>query len=105
MHPHWMLQCSLLNGTMQCSASSSAILTYRMQVRQKGAIYKTRVPKKVNHGKAVQVVLLLVQITSRSPSFLANVLFTRKRDIKLQISSRELACSICLGCVAQPKQN
>ena len=94
-----------LNGMMQCSASSSAILTCRMQVRRKGAIHKTKAPKKVNRAKTVQVVLLLVQITSRIPSFLANVLFSRKQDTKLQISGRELACSICLGCPAQPKQN
>ena len=72
---------------------------------RKGAIHKTKAPKKVNHAKAVQVVLLLVQITSRSPNFLANVSFARKQDIKLQIAGRELACSICLGCLAQPKQN
>ena len=100
-----MLLCSLLNGTMQCSASSSAILTCRMQVRQKGAIHLNKAPKKVNRTKAVQVVLLLVQITSRSPNFLANVSFSRNQDIKLQIAGRELACSICLGCLAQPKQN
>ena len=105
MHPHWMLLCSLLNGMMQRSASSSAILTCRMQVRRKGAIHKTKAPKKVNRTRVVQVVLLLVKITSRSPSFLANVSFSRKRDTKLQIASRELACSICLGCLAQPKQN
>ena len=105
MHPYWMLLCSFLNGTMQCSASSSAILTCRMQVRRKGTIHKTRAPKKANRAKAVQVVLLLVQITSRSPSFLENVSFSRKRDIKLQIAGRELTCSICLGCLAQPKQN
>ena len=105
MHPHWMLLCSLLNGTMQCSASCSAILTCRMQVRRKGAIYKTKAPKKVNRTKAVQVVLLLVQITSRSPSFLANVSFARQWDTKLQVAGRELACSIYLDCLAQPKQN
>ena len=66
---------------------------------------KTRAPKKVNRAKAVQVVLLLVKITSRSPSFLENVSFSGKRDTKLQISGRKLACSICLGCLAQPKQN
>ena len=99
----------LLNGTMQCSASSSEILTCRMQVRQKGAIQgltaKTRAPKMVNRARAVQVVLLLVQTTSRSPNFLENVSFSRNQDIKLQIASRKPACSICLGCLAQPKQN
>ena len=66
---------------------------------------KTRAPKKVNRNRAVQMALLLVQITSRSPNFLENVSFSRKWDIKLQISGREPACSICLGCLAQPKQN
>ena len=79
-----------------------------MQVRQKGAIQglmaKARVPNKVNHAKAVQVVLLLVKITSRSPYFLVNVLFARNWDIKLLIAGREPACSICLGCLAQPKK-
>ena len=51
------------------------------------------------------MVLLLVQITSRSLSFLANVSFSRKWDTKLQIAGREHACCICLGCLAQPKQN
>ena len=66
---------------------------------------KTKAPKKVNHAKAVQVVLLLVEITRRSPNFLENVSFARKWDIKLQIAGREPTCSICLGCLAQPKQN
>ena len=105
MHPHWMLICSLLNSTMQHSASSSVILTCRMQVKQNGAIQKTKAPKMVNRTRAVQMALLLVKITSRSPNFLANVSFARKQDTKLQIASRELACSICLGCPAQPKQN
>ena len=80
-------------------------LTCSMQVRRKGAIHKIKAPKKVNRTRAVQMVLLLVQKTSRSPSFLANVSFARKQDTKLQIAGRELACSICLGCLAQPKQN
>ena len=109
MHPDWMLLYSLLNGTMQHSASSSAILTCRMQVRQKGAIQglttKARVLKKVNRTRVVQMALLLVKITSGSPNFLENVLFARNQDINLQISCREPACSICLDCLAQPKPN
>ena len=76
-----------------------------MQVGRKGAIHQTKAPKKVNRAEVVQVVLLLVQVTSRSPSFLANVLFARKQVIKLQISGSKLTCSIYLGCLAQPKQN
>ena len=59
----------------------------------------------VNHARAVQVVLFLVQTTSRSLNLLENVLFSRKQDRKLQIASRNPACSIYLGCLAQPKQN
>ena len=66
---------------------------------------KTRALKMVNRARAVQVVLLLVQITSRSPNFLENISFARNWDIKLQIAGRKPACSICLGCLAQPKQN
>ena len=110
MHPHWTLLCSLLNGKMLRSASSSANLTHRMQVkRQKGAIQglvaKTRAPKMVNRARAVQMALLTVQTTSRSPNFLANISFSRNWAIKLLISGRKPACSICLGCLAQPKQN
>ena len=109
VHPHWMLLCSSLNGMMQCSVSSSAILPQKMQARWKGAIQgltaKTKVLKMGNRAGAVQVVHLLVQKTSRSPSFLVNVSFYRNLDIKLQISGRKPACSNCLGCLAQPKQN
>ena len=108
MHPHWTLLCSSLNITMQCSASSSTILTHRMQIRRKGAIQgltaKVRAPKRVNRARAVQMALLLVKKTSISPNFLENVSFSRNQDIKLQISGRKPACSICLGCLAQPKQ-
>ena len=109
VHPHWALLFSSLNGMMQHSSSSSAILTRRMQVRWKGAIQglmaKARAPKKVNRTKAVQVVLLLVKTTSRSPNFMENVLFARNQDTKLQISGRKPACSICVGYLAQPKWN
>ena len=73
MYPHWTLLCSWLNSTMQYSASSSAIMTHSMQVRQKGAIQgltaKARIPKWVNHAGEIQMALLLVQITSRSLIF------------------------------------
>ena len=110
MHPHWMLLFSFLNGKMQRSAISSAALTCRIQAKsRKGAIQglmaKTRAPKKVKHARAVQMALLVVKITSRSPNFLENILFSRNWDIKLQISGRKPACSICLDCLAQPKQN
>ena len=109
VHPHWTLLCSSLNITMQCSASSSTTLTLRMKIRRNGAIQglmaKARAPRSVNRARAVQVVLLLVKTTSRSPNFLENVLFARKQNIKLQISGREPAWSICLGCLIQPKQN
>ena len=110
MHPHWMLLCSLLNGTMLCSASSSIALTCRMQVKsRKGAIQgltaKTRALKMVNRIRGVQMALLLVQTTSRSQNFLINISFTRDWAIKLLISRKKPACSICLDCLAQPKQN
>ena len=60
----------------------------------------------VNHAREVQMALLLVQKTSISQkNFLENISFTRNWDIKLPISGRKPACSICLGCLAQPKQN
>ena len=93
---------------MQCSASSSAILICRMQVRRKGAIQsllaKIRAPKRVNRTRTVQMALLLVKITSRSPNFLENIFFSRNHDIKLQIANRKPACSICLGFLAQPSR-
>ena len=82
MHPHWTLACSFLNGKVLRLASRSIILTHKMQARtQKGAIQgltaKTKVPKMVNCSRTAQVVLLLVQTTSKSPNFLVNVLFFR----------------------------
>ena len=59
----------------------------------------------VNHIRAVQMVLLLVQTTSGSPNFLENVLFARKPDIKLEIAGIKPTFGIYLGCWAQPKQN
>ena len=94
---------------MQCPASINVILTHKMQVRQKSTIQglptKIGVPKRVNRARAVQMALLLVKITSRSPNFLENISFARKWYIKLQVSGREPAYSICLGCLAQPILN
>ena len=61
------------------------------EIKQKGAIQKTKVPKMVNRIRAFPVVLLLVQTTSRSPNFLENVPFDRNWDTKLQISGRKPA--------------
>ena len=92
MHPHWAPVYSLLNGTMLCLASSSTILTHKIQVkRRKGSIQvltaKTREPKMVNHTRAFQMALLPVQ-TTRCPNFLANVLFSRNQAIKLKSKRR-----------------
>ena len=109
LHPHWTLLYSSLNGTMQCSARISAVLAHRRQVRRKGAIQgltaKVRAPKWVNHNRALQLALLLVKIASRSPNYLENISSSRNQYIKLQISGGKPACSICLGCLMQSKQN
>ena len=59
----------------------------------------------VNRARAVQMALLPVKTTNRSPNFLAHVSYARNQAIKLPIADRKPACSICLGCLAQPKQN
>ena len=107
VHPHWMLLCSLMNGMLK---SSSAILTYKMQVeRRKGAIQglmaKTRALKMVSRARAVQLALLPVKPTFRSLNSIVNILFARNQAIKLPTTSKKPACSICLGGLAQPKQN
>ena len=68
--------------------------------RNLGPTAKRRVPKMVNCPRAVQMALLPLQKTSRSPNFLENVLFSRKQAIKLLITGRKPTCSICLGCLA-----
>ena len=95
---------------MPCSASSSVILTHRMQVKsRKGAIHsitaKTRAPKIEKRARAVLLAIIPVKTTSRSPIFLANILFAKNQTIKLPITGRKPACSACLDCLAQPKQN